>query len=145
MRSVAPSTARLQQPTVPHMHINSTHFMERESSLAYSQQPATCSYPHALHSNPRQLTLVLTYILILSPHLRERLPSELSPAPSTHNSHTCHSTPSQSNRNISTSSQVHLQFCCNPDHDPPSQLDSRRSQSQILPERFLTKRFLATE
>jgi hypothetical protein len=70
-----------QKLTVPQVHTNSVHFMEHESSLPHSQQPATCSYLHKHPSNPRQLTSVLTYILIVSPHLRERLPSELSPGP----------------------------------------------------------------
>jgi len=141
LRSVPPSTVRLEKLTVPHLHINSTHFMANESSLAHSQQPATCSYPHTHQSNPRQHTLVLTYILILSPHLRDRLPSELSPA-------LLH--PQQPHLSISavgspTGTSAHL---CKPTFNAvPLQATtlrrsytpqhSRRSQSQILPKRFL--------
>jgi hypothetical protein len=81
LRSVPTSTVRLEKLMVPRVHINSPHFMEHEISLPHSQQPATCSYHHTNQSNPCQRILVLTYFLILSPHLCERLPSELSPAP----------------------------------------------------------------
>lgn len=124
LRSVPPSAVRLEKLTVPHVHINSTYFMEHESSLAHSQQPATCSYPYTHQSNPRQLTLGLTCILILPPHLRERLVSELSPAPSTRNSHTCQSAPSavQQEHQYTFASPPSVLFHCRP--RPSSQLHS---------------------
>jgi hypothetical protein len=59
---------------------NSPHFMEPESWLTHSQQPATCPYSEPDRSSPCPHPIYLRSILILSSRLRLGLPSSLLPS-----------------------------------------------------------------
>ena len=59
---------------------NSPHFMEPESSLPLSQQPATCLYPEPDRSSPCPHPTSRRYILILSFCVRLCLPRVLIPS-----------------------------------------------------------------
>ena len=54
--------------------------MEPQSSLPYSQAPATCPYPEPTPSSPHNPFLLLKIHIILSSHLRLGLPNGLFPS-----------------------------------------------------------------
>jgi hypothetical protein len=79
-----PTTSRIQLHSVNTMQLCSysrtfQHFIEPEGSSPCSQDPSTGPYPEPVPSST-YIPSYLTYILILSTHLRLGLPSGLFPS-----------------------------------------------------------------